>query len=267
MRALVHVIRHHAKVRLEYRSSFLFSLFLHPLVMFLTMLMFKGIYQHHNVTSLLGYSLSQMVWYFGAAQFFYYLVWNMVDKNLSDKVLYGRMEELLVRPYSMLTWELLQLAAHKLLSLVFEFVPVFAVYLLLWFPDFLTLRGFTQYLFLTALASVQFFFMSFFLGVLALRWHDVSSANVLKFIVVNLFAGVSLPIVFFPASLQRLILALPFHYLFHTPVAHLLGSVDVAHWRPFLETALHQTAWIVAFFALAEIAYRRNIRHFVSVGG
>jgi ABC-2 type transport system permease protein len=267
MRALPQLVKHYLKVRLEYRASFLFSLGLHPLVMLLTLLMFKGIYSHHNVESLLGYSLGQMVWYFGASHFFYYLVWNMVDKNISDRVLYGRMDEQLVRPYSMLTWEFAQLLSQKLPSLAFEFLPVFGIYTLIWFPDFLSLRGLMQYLLLTGLGAVQFFLMSFCLGTLALRFGNVSSANVLKFVCVNLLAGVSLPIVFFPEALQRLILALPFHYLFHTPVSYLLGTSGASGWGAFLGTALHQSAWILLFFALTQLAYAGSIRHYRSVGG
>lgn len=267
MSALFQIAKHHIKVRLEYRGSFLFSLFLHPLVMLLTMLMFKGIYRHHELRSLFGYSLGQIVWYFGAAQFFYYLVWNMVDKNISEKVLYGRMEEQLLRPYSLLAWEFVQLTSQKLLAVLFEFIPVFLIYLLIWYPDFLTLSGLAQYLALTALAFVQFFLMSFLLGLLAFLWHDVSSANVLKFIVVNLLAGVSLPIAFFPGSLQTWILALPFHYLFHTPVAHLLGTVNVDRWSDFAGTVLGQLTWILLLFLLAELGCRRALARFLSVGG
>jgi ABC-2 type transport system permease protein len=264
---LSQLVQHHLKVRLEYRASFLFSLLLHPLVMLLTMLMFKGIYSHHGLESLLGYSLGQMVWYFGASHFFYYLVWNMVDKDISDRVLHGRMDEHLVRPQSMLVWEFAQLVSQKLLSLVFEFIPVFAIYLLIWFPDFLSLRGLSQYLLLTALAMVQFFLISFLLGVLAFRWNDVSAVNVLKFAIINVFAGVSLPIVFFPEPMQALILSLPFHYLFHTPVSHLLGTADVSRWDSFLLTATHQSAWILLLLLLTQLVYAQTIRHFRSAGG
>ena len=267
MIALGPLVKHHLKVRLEYRASFLFSLLLHPLVMLLTTSMFKGIYAHHGLESLLGYSLGQMVWYFGASHFFYYLVWNMVDKELSDKVLHGRMDQQLVRPHSVLTWEFAQLVSNKLLSLLFEFSPVFAIYALIWFPDFLSLRGFIQYFLLTGLAMIQFFLMSFLLGVLAFRWTDVTSANVLKFIIVNLLAGVALPIVFFPETMQALILLLPFHYLFHTPVSHLLGTADVQHWGSFLSTFAHQSSWILLLLVLTLFTYRGSIRHFRSVGG
>lgn len=263
---LVALFKHHLKLRLQYRETFLFSLVLHPLVMLLILAMFSGVYARRSDT-LVGYTQSQMVWYFGASQFFYYLVWNVVDKNIAERVLFGGMDQQLTRPYSLLTWELVQLLAHKLLALAFEFVPVFLAYTLILRPDFLTLTGLAQYLLLTGLALLQFFLLSFLFGLLAFLWHDVSSVNAVKFIIVNVLAGVAVPIAFFPDGLQRLILLLPFHYLFHTPVQHLLGRTDSASWGSFGLLCCAQMLWIAALFAASELASRRTVRHFLSAGG
>jgi ABC-2 type transport system permease protein len=263
--ALLELFKHHLKLRLQYRETFLFSLLLHPLVMLLILAMFRGIYAKSDLV--LGYSQSQMVWYFGASQFFYYLVWNVVDKNIAQKVMFGGMDQQLTRPYSLMTWEFVQLVAHKLLSLVFEFLPVFLAYWLILRPDFLSLAGLGEYLLLTALALVEFFLLSFLFGLLSFLWHDISATNALKFITVNVLAGVALPIAFFPHGLQRLILALPFHYLFHTPVEYLLGRADVHAWPRFAEVCAAQCAWIALLFALCAFGSRRTIRHFLSAGG
>jgi len=263
--ALFSLFKHHLKLRLQYRETFIFSLVLHPLVMLLILAMFKGVYAKQQ--TVLGYSQSQMVWYFGSSQFFYYLVWNIVDKNIAQKVMFGGMDRELVRPYSLLSWELVQLLAHKLLALVFEFIPVFLAYWLILRPDFLTGAGLAQYLILTALALLQFFLLSFLFGILAFIWQDVSAAHALKFIVVNVLAGVALPIAFFPQAVQRVLYALPFRYLFHVPVQHLLGRVDVARWDSFAVTCAWHSAWLLALFILTEAASRRTVRHFLSAGG
>ena len=263
--ALFCLFKHHLKLRLQYRETFLFSLLLHPLVMLLIFEMFKGVYAKQEL--LLGYSQSQMVWYFGSSQFFYYLVWNIVDKNIAQKVMFGGMDRELVRPYSLLSWELVQLLAHKLLALVFEFLPVFLAYWLILRPDFLSAAGLLQYLILTALALLQFFLLGFLFGILAFLWQDVSAAQVLKFIIVNVFAGVALPIAFFPEGIQRVLYALPFQYLFHVPVQHLLGRVDVTRWDRFAVTCLWHCAWLVLLLISTTAASRRTIRHFLSAGG
>lgn len=263
--ALFSLFKHHLKLRLQYRETFLFSLVLHPLVMLLISAMFAGVYQKQE--RVLGYSQSQMVWYFGSSQFFYYLVWNIVDKNIAHKVMFGGMDRELVRPYSLISWELVQLLAQKLLALAFEFIPVFLAYWLILRPDFLSGAGLAQYLILTALALLQFFLLSFLFGLLAFVWQDVSAAQALKFIVVNVLAGVALPIAFFPERMQRVLYALPFQYLFHVPVQHLLGRADVTRWDYFAMECLWHCAWLAALFVLTEAASRRTVRHFLSAGG
>jgi len=265
--ALGELFKHHLKQRLQYRTTFWFSLLLHPLVMLLVMFMFRGVYSHRQQSNLLGYSLGQMVWYFGASQFFYYLVWNIVDKNMSERVIYGTMDQQLVRPYSLFTWELVQLGAHKLHALAFEFLPVFLLYALIWRPEFLTASGVFRYGVLTLLAALQFFAMSFALGVLAFSWQDVSAFGLIKAAVVNLFAGVALPIAFFPRALQSCALALPFHYLFHTPVSYLLGTAPDTSWAAFGSVLVRQLGWTIGFVLVGLGLYRRSVRRFVSAGG
>lgn len=267
LRALTALFEHHLKQRLQYRETFWFSLALHPLVMLLIMLMLRGVYAHRQRTSLLGYSLEQMTWYFGAGQFFYYLVWNVVDQSLSERVLYGTLEQQLVRPYSLFMWELVQLCAHKLLALLFEFLPVFALYAAISRPEFMSAVGFGRYGLLTLLAALQFFAMSFALGVLALSWHDISAFGLLKAVVVNLLAGVALPLAFFPEVLRAVALALPFHYLFHTPVSYLLGTAPDQSWATFVRIASTQLAWTLGFTLMGLALYGRTTRRFIAVGG
>lgn len=267
MSALTELFKHHLKQRLAYRETFLVSLFLHPVVMLLVALMFRSVYAHRQQPTLLGYSLSQMVWYFGAGQFFYYLVWNVVDRNMSERVLLGTLDLQLLRPYSLFTWELVQLVAHKLLALLLELTPVFLVYWLIFPAEFLTVAGVVRYGALTALAALQFFVMSFVLGVLSFSWHDVSALELLKSASVSLLAGVALPIAFFPHALQELVLLLPFHYLFHTPVSYLLGTAADPSFEAFARVAAAQLGWTLGFALLAAALYRRLVGRLLSAGG
>jgi ABC-2 type transport system permease protein len=261
------IFRHLFMARLSYRNTLLFSTVLHPLVMLVTLLMLEGVYAHHGQPTLLGYSLPQMVWYFGAAQFFYQLVWNTVEKDVGERVLLGRLDQDLVRPFSLLAWELLNLSAQKVLCFVFEFVPVVGVYTLICFPDFMTLAGFFQYLVLTALGCLQFFLMSFVLASLTFVWQDASSLSAIKLLAVNLLSGVALPLSFFPEPVQKVVLSLPLQYLFHTPVAHLLGQADVAGWSAFMLLLGHESIWSSLLLVLAWASYRRMITRLASAGG
>lgn len=261
------VLKHQLKQRMQYRESFLISILLHPVMMAVHTLFFKGIYAYNGQHVLLGYSLNQMIWYFGAIYFFYYLVWNGTDKSMSDKVLYSGMETQLVRPFSMMFWEFSQLLSQKMLSVVFEFLPVLGIYFIICTPGFMTVDGFFQYLILTGLSFLQFFFLSYLFGLLSFVWQNISAFQTIKFIIVNVFAGASLPIAFFPMAVQKVILMLPFHYLFHTPVQYLLGKMGNNSWSLFLTDAAIQSGWILLFYLMSQWLYRRTMKHYLSAGG
>jgi ABC-2 type transport system permease protein len=267
MDTAIAIFRHFVAARLAYKRTLLFSAVLHPLVMLVTSWMLKGIYTHHGQRVLLGYTLPQMVWYFGAAQFFYQLVWNTVEKNVGERVLLGRLDRDLVRPFPLLGWELLELSAQKLSCFAFEFVPVITVYTLICYPDFMTFGGFARYMLLTAFGCLQFFALSFLLASLTLFWQDSSSLSALKLLAVNLLSGVALPIAFFPQPLQDIILSLPFHYLFYTPVEHLLGRVDAASSDAFIVLLGKECLWSSLLLLLAWVTQRLMLARLVSAGG
>lgn len=262
-----HVLKLQLKQRLQYRETFLVSILLHPIMMVVHTLLFKGIYEYNQENTMAGYSLKQMIWYFGAIHFFYYLVWNGTDKSLTEKVLYGGMETQLIKPFSTMYWEFTQLISQKLLSFFLEFIPVFGIYMAICFPEFMSFTGFIQYLVLTAFAFVQFFLLSYMFGVLAFVWHNVSAFNALKFILVNVLAGASMPVAFFPGWLQKIIMALPFHYLFHTPVQYLLGKTEGSSWPVFFQDVLIHGAWLAALFMITQLIHKKTMRHYLSVGG
>jgi ABC-2 type transport system permease protein len=267
MGTAIAIFRHLVAARLAYGGALLFSAVLHPLVMLVTSWMLKGIYAHHGHQLLLGYTLPQLIWYFGAAQFFYQLVWNTVEKNVGERVMLGRLDRDLVRPFPLLGWELLEVSSQKLLCFAFEFVPVIAVYTLICHPEFMTFGGFARYLLLTAFGFLQFFALSFVLASLTLVWRDSSSLSALKLLAVNLLSGVALPIAFFPRAVQDVILRLPFHYLFHTPVEHLLGRADATSSRAFIVLLGEECLWSCLLLLLAWLTQRQMLSRLTSAGG
>lgn len=267
MGVFYHVFSHHLRQVLQYRGALLLSLFLHPLIMVFHTLMFKGIYEYNHQQTLLGYTLPQMIWYFGSIHFFYYLVWNNIDKSINEKVLYGGFEVQLLKPFSIMAWEFSQLASQKILSVIIEFVPVYLIYYFICFPDFMSVTGLCQYLILSVLALIQFFLMGFTMGVLSFKLNNLTFLNSIKFIIVNIFAGAAFPIEFFPEILKKIILVLPFHYLYYTPVQFLLGRVNIGVWKVFAECVMLQMLWILAFFIIARSVLNRTMKSYMSVGG
>jgi ABC-type uncharacterized transport system permease subunit len=78
---------------------------------------------------------------------------------------------------------------------------------------------------------------------------------------------VALPIAFFPESLQSAILSLPFHYLFHTPVQHLLGRAEPETAGAFLVLLGKECIWSCLLLLFAWATQRRMLARLASAGG
>ena len=65
-------------------------------------------------------------------------------------------------------------------------------------------------------------------------------------------------------ALQSCALALPFHYLFHTPVSYLLGTAKDTSWAAFGSVFVRQLGWTIGFGLVGLGLYRRSVRRFVS---
>lgn len=266
MHANAAIYWHHLRARLEYRRALLFSVLIHPLVMLVTLSILRGMYAQRGDGRLLGYSLTELVWYFGATQFFYQLVWNTLEKEIGERVLSGRIARDLTRPCSLFRWELLQLCAQKTLCAVFEFVPVSLVYAGVCFPDFLTGVGLARYLVLMAFAFWQFFLLSFTLASLVFVWQDPSSLAALKLLIVHLLSGAALPYAFYPSAVRGVLERLPFRFFFHTPVAHLLGRAG-AGWESFAGLLVEELLWSLALLGLARVSHGWLVRRSSVAGG
>jgi ABC-2 type transport system permease protein len=255
------------RVNFQYRKSFFLAVFISPVMLFLYIGVLKTIYGSDPGKLILGYTLPQMIWYFAGIRFFYTLIWSYPDKELSQQILTGDMTMRLLKPVSVLKWEFAKTLAVKICCFIFEFIPSLLLYIILVFPSFMTAESFGKYLVLVLTAFVLFFLISFLLGITAFLFQNTEAMQHIKFVVINILAGASMPIEFFPQVFQDIILTLPFKYLYYVPTQFLLNKPETNTWLAFLEAWILQLLWIVIFYGLVRIAGFFMIRRYNSVGG
>jgi ABC-2 type transport system permease protein len=78
------------------------------------------------------------------------------------------------------------------------------------------------------------------------------------------FSGYLIPVSLFPPAFARLVDVLPFRYQIGLPVEIMIGAhdMDAALWL-----VAKQWAWVVAFFVLAAVGWRRGVARFAAFGG
>lgn len=100
MRVFWQVLKTNLKTMVQYRGSFMISLAIDPIVLFINIKLFAAIFAYNQTNTILGYSLSQMIWYFGVTTFVWYFTWNFTDRRIAEIILLGDMVIDLLRPVS-----------------------------------------------------------------------------------------------------------------------------------------------------------------------
>lgn len=267
MRILWASLKVNLKVMLQYKWGHLISLLIDPVIVVINISLFTSIYSYNKTHIIAGYSLSQMIWYFGVVTFVWYFIWNTTDQNMSVRILSGSMTTDLLKPLSIMQYEFSQALALRFGGIVFEFIPSLFLYSLFYYPDFLTVFSFLRFLAVISLSFVLYFLINFLIGLFAFVIKSNTSVQSVKFFIISIAAGAFIPLEFFPVWLNRLFSVLPFQYLFYWPIQFFLNKGTAAETGTFVSILLQQLLWIVALFLLSRFLFHKLVRRFCAVGG
>jgi ABC-2 type transport system permease protein len=267
MKVYFEIFKINSKILVFYRQGFYISIILNPLILVLYISLLNSIYANSPQKIILGYTCTQMIWYFAGISFFYLLVWCNNDKELSDSIISGDLALRLVKPMSLMKYEFAKTIAVKALGFVFEFIPICIIYVILVYPSFISCASILKYAIISLFAFLLYFFISFSIGITAFNSQSVNALLGLKGILINFAAGAFIPIEFFPKGLQSIIKMLPFQYILYVPIQFLLNKPETQNWEYFIKVLSNLTLWIVVFYILCKISLRVMLKKFSTVGG
>jgi ABC-2 type transport system permease protein len=267
MRAFAAIFKLNIKIVLQYRTAFMVSLIGEPIVLLINAANFSTIYAYNQAHTMLGYSLSQMVWYFAGITLVWFCIWNAADQNMAQRILSGDLSVMLLRPISIFRFELAQAVSLRVMGFLLEFMPCLFIFSLIFFPDFLTLGSALRFLPVIMLAFLLYFLINFLIGLSAFRIKSNYSLQSLKFVLISLTAGAFIPLEFFPKWLQRINALLPFQYLFYWPIHVLLNKEATRDAESYLKILIIQLGWVFAFYMLCRNLWRKAVQYYCAVGG
>ena len=250
---------------LRYKWDFMISFIIDPLVLIINIMLFTSIYQYNNASTLLGYSLSQMIWYFAAATFIFHFVWNFTDRNICDKVLSGDLIMDLIKPLSLFKIELFQAVSLRIFGIIFEFVPSMIIYSLLCSPDFLTILSFVRFLMLIIFSFFIFFLLNYIIGLSSFYFKNIQAIISVKYLILFFSAGAYIPFEFFPEAVKQLLNFFPFQYVFYWPIQFFLNRTP-ADSLFFLKHCFIAFGWCIGLFIIGHFLYKKVIKNFCAVG-
>lgn len=154
--------------------------FCRPSVLLVQYYIWSAVYSGESYIN--GMSLSQMLSYFCATMLINYLTMDFADWNLQMLIRTGKFITFSLRPLNHMFFALSQKAGHRVLGLLFEFLPCFMIFFFIFHIDVLPAN------LLYAILSIAMAFMMNFSFIIVLEWSPFGWCNPLVFVIFLIFA-------------------------------------------------------------------------------
>ncbi len=267
MKLFFSLLKIQMKIVFQYRKTLLLSLIGDPVLLLITTISLKAIYAYNQADTIVGYELSQMVWYFAAITLVWQCIWNNADMSISNKILSGDLSIVLLKPLSLLKYEMAGAWGSSIMGFDFQFIPCFLIFSIIFFPSFMNFFSIVKFLFSVSLSLFIYFFMNFAIGLCAFSIKSIYSIQNIKLVIISLAAGASIPIDFYPLWARNILSFLPFPYLFYWPIQLLLNKKSFQGTVFFLKIILFQFLWLIILFLLVKFFWKAAIKKYCAVGG
>jgi ABC-2 type transport system permease protein len=231
------------------------------------MVSFSSIYAYSGKSSIVGYQLTQMVWYFACLSIIWQSIWNGVDSNISQRILSGSMAVDLLRPLSIFKFELAQAISGRILAVGLQTLPCLVLYAMLCYPSFLTLVSSLEFIIVLVMAFILYFLINYLIGLSSFFIKSNLSLQGMRNIIVILTSGGGIPLDFYPKWFLQINCYLPFQYIFYWPIQIFLNWESARGLAPFLRVIANQLGWSLSLFLIAHLLWKQAIKRFCAVGG
>jgi ABC-2 type transport system permease protein len=247
-----------------YRSHVLVSLFVGPVYFLTQVFIWTAVFTNRETIN--GLTLEQMLLYYGVATVIHYLTYDSAGWNIQMLIHSGRFLTFMLRPMSHRFFALSQKVGHRMLGLMLEFIPV---YLMFWFLFKIRLVPVYPFwsLLSVGLSFVMIFLINYTIGLSAFWLTRTGGVRQMFAIMRDLFAGVFIPLSFFPEIFQKIFFILPFQFCTYVPIRVFLGSYELAGISLTIpQIVAVQALAVLGMLGISEIVWRLGIKRFTGVG-
>lgn len=250
---------------LSYREHFLTSIFTTVVFYVVLYFLWKAIFAGSETGVIQGMTFAQTYVNLALATCLFRELGSGIEWDMHFNVQSGDIIMQLIKPVDyqgQLYWGVL---GNVLTNLVIYIIPTFVIIMLL-FPGVIFF-GWNVLIFILCcvLTFNMMFFLSFIAGTFAFYAESVWGISWVKDLIVSFFAGVSVPLQFFPDWLKRISDVLPFHSMISDPIRILLSeTMEVSEYAKIVG---FQFSWMVVLFVISRFLYGKMQKRLVVNGG
>lgn len=250
---------------LQFRMSAIVMLFGNMVYLVVIYNLWRAIYASVDTPTVNGMTFTDTMIYLvlASAQFAFmeaYLVWEM-GRSVQD----GSIIVQLIRPMSYDTYQLFYITGGNIFNFVVTFIPTFIIVEIITKGAVPIGINILYYLVSVIFGSLINFAVDYFVGTICLYTQSIWGINIMKEVLVTFLSGATVPLAFFPETLHKIVMFLPFHAIYNTPLTLLIHN-DL----PPEEVAgmlFAQFVWVVIVFILAKAFWKVSERVITVNGG
>lgn len=247
-----------------YRTHSMVSIFVGPVFFIVQYFIWHAVYG--SQTTLQGIELNEMIRYFGVSTLVGYLVMDFADWNLSMLVRTGKFLTFAIRPIHHRFFALSQKVGHRILGLIFEFLPCLLIFEFLFHID-MRPRYIGWFALSVFLAFLMHFYAYYIMGLLSFWLIKTEGIREVFAMLASICSGSLIPLVFFPHWLQVVQFFLPFQYIIYVPSMVFTGSYSLGGITMTVPQIVGiQAIAVCVAYLISEGIYRISMKHFTGVG-
>lgn len=248
-----------------YRSHILVSLFIGPVQFLVQYYIWSSVYAGQAGT-IRGFNLEQMLVYYGITTLINYCIMDFAGWNLQMLIRTGRFVTFILRPVSHRLFAFSQKVGHRLLGFWLELVPVYIIFLLV-FDIYLVPANVLWFLLSLFLGFMMMFLINYCIGMAGFWLTRTEGIRSIFVIFRDVFAGVFIPLTFFPGVVQNILFFLPFQYISYVPVRVFIGDYQLGEMSLELPQIVGvQAIYVIVMLLFSVFIWRMGIKRFTGVG-
>lgn len=251
--------------QMAYRMSFITMLIGNLFYISVIYFLWKAIFAGVNQTVINGMNFYDTILYLVIALVMSNIFETNIVGSMGSNYMTGQVSLDLVRPMDyQLMWYLYSMA-HYISVFIVEMVPAYAI-LYFMFNDNMKM-GINILFFIISLfcATMTYFCIDFFVGTLCFYAQSVWGLNIAKNVIVAVLSGAVIPLAFYPKEIYNVLIHLPFHTIYYTPIKILINeNYRVGN---YVSMIVEQLLWFAVIFSISRLFWTISKKKVMVNGG
>jgi ABC-2 type transport system permease protein len=250
-------------VGVVYRLGFLFTILGNIIYMIIAYFLWRSIYDGREILN--GLTFDQALLYVALGSTIFILLKTYTDWGMAQEIRDGTISVYLTKPIDYQHYNLFTTIGFASTSIVTVTLPTVIMLLFVFRIHFALGAGYLFFPVSLLLAFIINFNMDYAVGLTAFYTESIWGISTTKEIIVSVLSGALLPLQFFPAAIQQVLMVLPFQAMFFTPLMMVTKPDQEA--GVFLQMLAVQAVWAAVTYVVSRMLYNQAIKVLRVAGG